>query len=194
MSQPTPRHPVPAGDGIQVPTVAAPVGPLNHPHQTDDPVYPIQPKDDTGKPPVAAPGELTSEPRRDELAIADDIFNAPRSVRVLDAGNWLSRVEGDLTAIRLMLAKEIEQPDEDEWITLTTREYSMRRRGRRYLSVFVPVAVTGVVFNVQAVGFTYNFAAGWNSLTLPEGSTMTMPSGSQIMLVRWSNWFMGSAI
>jgi hypothetical protein len=56
------------------------------------------------------------------------------------------------------------------------------------------VAITGVVFSVQGVAFTFNFAAGWNALSLPEGSTMVMPSGSQIMLVRWSNWFIGSAI
>lgn len=194
MAQPTPRHPVPAGDGIQVPTVAAPIMPMNTPHQADDPVFPIDPKADTGKPPVANPGELTSEPRRNELAIAEDVFDARQSLFVLDAGNRMDRIEGDLSAMRLMLAKAFEQPDEDEWITLTTREYTMRRKGRRYLGVFVPVAVTGINFNVQGVAFQYNLAAGWNPLNLPEGSVMAMPLGTQIMLVRWSNWFIGSAI
>lgn len=194
MAQPTPRHPVPAGDGIQVPTVAAPVMPMNTPHQADDPVFPIEAPRDTGHAPDSHVGELSSEPRRDELAIMQDVVNADTPISVLDDGGWRDRVEGNLTAIRLMLAKEVEQPDEDEWITLTTREYTMRRRGRRYLSVFSPVAITGVVFSVQGVAFTFNFAAGWNALSLPEGSTMVMPSGSQIMLVRWSNWFIGSAI
>lgn len=192
MSQPTPRHNVPAGDGIQVPTVAAPIDARATPHQSDSVVFPVDPTQDTGKPPE--PGSVAQEFRADEMEIARDAFHGETPLAILDAGNWMDRVEGALDAIRLMLAKEIEQPDEDEWITLTTREYSMRRRGRRYLSVFSPVAITGLLFSVQGTAFVYNFAAGWNPLNLPEGSVVAMPTGSQIMLVRWSNWFTGSAI
>ena len=192
MSQPTPRHPVPAGDGIQVPTVAAPVMPMNTPHQADDPVFPIDPKADTGKPPD--PSQRSQEFRADEMAIAKDAIHGDTPISLLDAGDRLDRIEGDLTAMRLMLAKMLEQPDEDEWITLTTREYSMRRRGRRYLNIFVPVAVTGLNFSVQGVAFTYNLVAGWNVIALPDGATVAMPSGTQIMLIRLSNWYYGSAI
>ena len=178
MSQPTPRHPVPAGDGIQVPTVAAPVMPMNTPHQADDPVFPIVPKDDTGKPPD--PSQRSQEFRADEMAIAKDAIHGDTPISLLDDGGWRDRIEGDLTAIRLMLAKDLEQPDEDEWITLTTREYSMRRRGRRYLNIFTPIAITGLNFSVQGIAFQYNLAAGWNPITLPDGSTIAMPSGAQL--------------
>lgn len=141
-------------------------------------------------------GHLDDPNQRNLIDIAEENY-AEAVEPGIESDSWRERVEAHLAAIQLLLSKEYLQPEEDEWITLlASKEYTTRRKGRRYLCIWSPVALTGVVFSVQAQSATFNIPAGWSNLSLPEGATLTLASGStaQLVLTRATNWNYGAAL
>lgn len=145
---------------------------------------------------VLAVGHLTDPNERNQIDIAEQNYAAAIEPAI-ESDAWRDRIEGHLAALQLMLSKEYLQPEEDEWITLlNSKEYVMRRKGRRYLCLWTPSAITGVIFSVQGQVATFNLVAGWQNLSLPEGTTLILGTGAtaQLVLTRCTNWNYGAAI
>jgi hypothetical protein len=141
-------------------------------------------------------GYLDNPNERNEIAIAEENY-AEAIEPLTESDSWRDRIEGRLAAIQLMLSKEYLQPEEDEWVTLlASKEYVMRRKGRRYLCLWSPTALTGCTFSVLGQVATLNLVAGWQNLSLPEGTTLQLATGAtaQLVLTRATNWNYGAAI
>lgn len=111
------------------------------------------------------------------------------------AGGILHQIRAELMAIKLMLAKEMEQPEEDTTTTLTNVEIRLQRNGRRFVLIFTPVGIMNVLFNTLGIAFTYTLLPGWNIINLPDGTFMSGPPGTkQVIIIRQTNWYNGSAI
>lgn len=76
-------------------------------------------------------------------------------------------------------------------------EEKLNYKGRQHISVFVLTAFPVRIFVANAGVYTPTFAAGWNALDLPEGSTLALPqgtAGNQLVMIMASDTSLGNAI
>ena|SRR6185312_13297556 len=141
-------------------------------------------------------GSDTDPNQRNLIAIAEDNY-AEAIAPLAESDDWRDRIEGHLAAMQLMLSKEYQQTEEDTWVTLTaSAETVLRRQGRRYLCIWTPTALSNIVFSVQGQLATLSLTAGWNNVSLPDGTTLVLASGgsASLVLIRLTNWFYGASI
>lgn len=108
----------------------------------------------------------------------------------------LRQINAGIASLVHMQTKEYELTELIEQRTLTASEMILDRKGRRYLVIWSPVAVTGCALNLWGItGYTFTLAAGWNVVNAPDRSILTGPaSGSQLIIIKCTNWFQGSAL
>lgn len=101
----------------------------------------------------------------------------------------------DLKKVVHMLAEEYEQDDFYEPIRLLANlEWTLDKHGRRFALLFTPVSLTSIAFSFQGVTGTMTYAAGWSLLNEPDRAIFTPPAGmNQVVLLKYTNWFSGSA-
>ena len=144
------------------------------------------------------PGNIAAQ---DQQIVRDELHT---SIAALMASNMtisemLAVTNAKLQALVVMLAKEYEQSDIDETVPMNSvTEYEIRRQGRRYVTVFAPVAVPACVLNMRGVLYTFPLAAGWNNLGSPDGSRLTMPALAVTttvnIIIKATNWMQLGAI
>lgn len=100
-----------------------------------------------------------------------------------------------LAKIAHMLTQQYEQDDFYEPIRLyQSVEWTLDKHGRRFALIFAPVALASITINAQGVTGTVTIPAGWSCLNEPDRTVFTPPAGmSQLVLVKYSNWWSGSA-
>lgn len=134
-----------------------------------------------------------------DLAIVVDDLNQSVTALHADAGDVrrvLGNIQASLHSMVHMLAKEYELGEMNIPVTLTTAGITLDRKGRRFMSLFTPVAITGAVCMVMGVNFTFNLVAGWNVLNMPDGTTLQLAAAAtaQPALIKVTNWTQAGVI
>ena len=121
-----------------------------------------------------------------------------------EAMRLLRSMANDLGVLAHVAVNQNEQPEEYTYVTLASQPWEMplHRRGRKFLAIFAPVAISNCFINIFGMPYTFMLPAGWSVLNFPDGTLISGPPAAAEgttqtttqVIVKITNDFQGSVI